>query len=123
MGHEFFVQGDSEVRLGRAGEAGAAAGGVGVEGELGDHQKAPAHLFQVQVHPLLLVLEDPEVADLVRQLHGGVLCVVGPHAQQDQVALADLAADLVFNGDGRVLHAGDDSAHGNSLLIVSQRAG
>ena len=116
MGHEFFVQGDSEVRLGRAGEAGAAAGGVGVEGELADHQDAPANLLQVQIHLLVLVLENPQVADFVRQLYGGLVGVAGADAQQDQIAPADLSVDPSVDLHRGGAHAGDDCAHENPSL-------
>ena len=35
---------NGQIGLGRAGEAGAAGGGIGVQGELGHHQQAAAHL-------------------------------------------------------------------------------
>ena len=116
MGHKVLVQRNGQVRFGGPGEAGAAGGGVGKEGELGDHQKAAAHLLQIQIHFIVFVFENTEIADFVRQLDGGVVGVVGGDPQQDQIALADLAVDVSVDGDGGVLHAGDDCAHRCSFL-------
>ena len=45
--HKPLIQRDSQVGLGGVGEAGAAGGGVGVQGELRHHQQRASHLLQV----------------------------------------------------------------------------
>ena len=93
-----------------------SGGGVGIQGELGDHQQTAAHLLQISVHLSVFILEDTEIADFLRQLHGGIMGVAGADAQQDQEALADLPVDLPVNGDGGMADAGNNCAHGRSLL-------
>ena len=109
--HEPLIERDGQLRPGGPGKAGAAGGGVRVEGELGDHQKASPHLLQVQIHLVVFILKDPQVADLLRQLVGGLLRIPGTHPQQHEKSLADLAPDLSVDGDGGMVNAGDDSAH------------
>ena len=103
--HEALVQGDGQIGLGGPGKARAAGGGVGVQGELGHHQKGAPHLFQIQVHLAVLVLKHPEIADFLRQLVGHGLGVAGAHPQQDQISL--------FNGPHRV-SVNSDGGGGNS---------
>ena len=73
--------------------------------------KASPHLLQIQIHLVVFILKDPQVADLLRQLVGGLLRIPGTHPQQHEKSLADLAPDLSVDGDGGMVNAGDDSAH------------
>ena len=70
VSHESLIQGDGRVRLGGAGKAGAAGGGVRVQGELGHHQQGTACLLQIQIHFAVFILKDPQVADFLRQAVG-----------------------------------------------------
>ena len=64
----------------------------------------------------VLVLKDPQAADLVGHLDGLGLGVVGAHPQQHQEPLADLPVDPPLDGDGGVLHPCDNCAHINKFL-------
>ena len=111
VSHESLIQGDGRVRLGGAGKAGAAGGGVRVQGELGHHQQGAACLLQIQIHFAVFILKDPQVADFLRQAVGGLLGVVGSHAQQHQEATADPAVDVPGNGYGGTSHPCHNCTH------------
>ena len=49
-------------------DSGAAGAAVGKKGKLADDQQGAPHLGQVQVHLLVFVLKDPQVADLLHHV-------------------------------------------------------
>ena len=53
--------------------------------------RLPPTCSRLQVHFSVFVFKDPQVADLVRQLVGSGLRIVGAHPQQHQKAGADPA--------------------------------
>lgn len=81
-GHKGLVKRDGQLRPGGAGKTRAAGGGIGVQRELGDHQKAPFRLLKILVHLAVFIFKDPQIADLLRQLDGGLRGVVGANAQR-----------------------------------------
>ena len=117
VGHEALIEGDGQLRFCRAGEAGAAGGGIGIEGKLGDHKDAAAHLLKAAVHLAVFIFKDPEVADLVCQLHGYLLRVVGADAQQHQKALTDLTVHVSVDGDAGAGNTGNDCFHGTISFL------
>ena len=121
VGHEPLIAGDGQSGLGRAGETGAAGGGVGIQCELGHHQKAAAHLLQIQVHLFVFILKDPQIADLVRQLVGGDLRIVGAYAQQHQKTGAYLTVDLFIDDNRGVFDSCNNSTHGSNSLFNTRK--
>ena len=79
--------------LGGPGKAGAAGGGVRVQGELGHHQKGAPYGLQVQVHLARLVGKDPQAADLVGQFSAWAGYPLD-RCQKDQKAGADFPHGL-----------------------------
>ena len=79
VSHESLIQGDGRVRFGGAGKAGAAGGGVRVQGELGHHQQGTACLPRFRFILPFSSSKDPQVADFLRQAVGGLPSVsLGP---------------------------------------------
>ena len=114
QGHELFIQGDGHLGPGGGQKVRAAAlAAVAVQGELGYHQDFTVDGFQAPVHLAVLVLEDPQSRQFVRQLHGLGLGVVMGDAQQDQEAGADAADGFAVHGYGGAFHAGQHCSHGN----------
>ena len=121
--HKALIEGDGHVGLGRAGEAGPAALGVGVQGELAHHQQAAAHGGQIQVHLAVLVLKNPQAAHLVGHLLGLGHGVLGGHPQQHQEALANLSVYSSLNFHRGVFYSGNDCAHAVKILSLSEISG
>lgn len=80
---ETFHQGFGDRWGGRIGEGGTATFTcVSVQGELRDNDRAPADFAQGAVHLTVLVLEDAQIGDLVRQVAGLVFAIGGTNANQ-----------------------------------------
>ena len=111
-GDELFVQRDSDLRLGGAGEGGAVAFlGAGVKGELADHQHAAADLGERAVHQAIVVVKDAQPGDLAAEpldVLGGVGVL---NAEKHDEALANAATHLAADGDGGFARSLDDCPH------------
>ena len=93
-----------------------APAGVGVERELRDRQDLAVHVRERQVHEPGVVREDAQPGRLGGQGGGGGERVVVGHADQREVATADLGYALAGNGHRGAADALDEDAHARSLL-------
>jgi hypothetical protein len=63
--------------------------GVGIEGELRNHDRLPLDIQKRQVHPAICIFKDAQVGDLVAKELGLSLAVVLTDPEQDDNSLAD----------------------------------
>ena len=113
---EALVEGDGDVGLAGLGEAGAAAGGVGVEGELGDDQQRAAHLLQIEIHLAVLVLKDAELDHLGQHLIKVSLGVPLCHAEQNEQSVSTFTDTYAVHVHRRRTDSLNHSLHGNTSL-------
>src|SRR5689334_24417984 len=89
----------------------AALAVVAVERELGDRKNCAARLADTEVHAALLVIEDPQVHDLVGHGFAGFRCVLPGYADQHHQAEADPPDRVAFYTNFRSAHSLHNRPH------------
>ena len=110
--HEPLVEWDGDFRPGGGDERRAVPLlRVGEQGELGDDQRAVTAVEHGEVHLFLVVFEDPEVRDLLREKVRLRLGIVFVDAEQDEESAVDRPEGLPFHDNVRGGDPLDDCFH------------
>ena len=105
-------------------EAGAAAfAAVAVQGKLRDGEHAAANVEHRAIHLALVVGEDAQVSALFSAEAQGLVVVARAKADEQDQALADLAAELAIDVDASVADALDEDFHGRGCNISGDAVG
>ncbi len=110
--HEPLVERDGDFRPGGGDERRAVPLlRVGEQGELGNDQGAVPAVEHGEVHLLVVVFEDPEVRDLLREEVRFCFRIVLVDAEQDEKSAVDRPEGLPFYDDAGGGDPLDDSFH------------
>lgn len=90
-----------------------------MEGKLADHQHSAFRLGQVAVHLALLVSEDAQADDLLRQPAGVVGSIADLDAEQDEQAVGDPADDLAADFHAGLAYSLHHGTHASGFHISS----
>lgn len=93
----------------------AATTDITVERELADTKDGPAGGPDVEVHPPVRVLENPELGNLPGHRDGGVGCVVVPDAEEDEETWRDAPSDAAIDADRSAGDPLDERTHADGL--------
>ena len=83
---------------------------IAEQGELADHEDAPAHFAQATIHATLLILEDSQADHFANQPLEVLLVILAAHSQENKQPLVNRSGDFALDPNGRSAYAlGHDS--------------
>ena len=108
--NHLLIQGNGSVRSCSKRKAGTAGTAVCKERELTDDQHFRTGFVRGEIHFAVLVFEDPQTTDFVRNSGGFFFRIVLVHTKENQQAFLNLPVYFAVNSDGSMVDSRNNSS-------------